>query len=465
MKNTHNSEKPFEKYTAAFYTLGCRVNQYETRAIEEAFAADGFEILPFEQKCDVYVINTCTVTAQSDRKSRQIIRRAVKTGGENAVVIVTGCMSQTNPTDTAKICGVDAVCGNGDKLMCARLAKQLIAKKRETNSQGIKEKSDTLSEHTALNLVADISAFGEIEHMSVHGSDNTRAFLKIVDGCDNKCSYCIIPKARGHVRSKDLDEIEAECKSITDAGCREIVFTGIETAAFGKDAGITLADLAERVSHIENLKRIRFGSLEPTVITEDFARRLSSIDKVMPHFHLSLQSGSDRILAKMRRKYNTRMFLEKLQLLRRYFENVEITTDIIVGFPGETEEMFQETLCFAEKCKFLYIHIFPYSDRAGTEASEMPDKLSDKTKRQRAARLDEVMRKTRTSVLEKYKGCHAKVLWETKAYGMYHGYTQNYIEVKIPEANAPKLLPNDISDVILGSVCENAEYLDAQYQK
>ncbi len=429
--------------TAGFCTLGCRVNQYETRAIEELFISNGFTLCSFSQKCDVYVINTCTVTAESDRKSRQIIRRARKNGGENAVIIVTGCMSQVDPKEALKIQGVDALVGNHDKLACLEVALDLLEKKK----------------NTPINLVKNIFDFDEIEKMSVCGSDNTRAFLKIADGCENNCSYCIIPGARGKIRSKTIEDINAECINIIKSGCREIVFTGIETAGFGKDTGLTLADLAERVSLLDNLMRIRFGSLEPTVITEDFAKRLSKLPNVMPHFHLSLQSGSDTVLARMRRKYNTKMFLEKLEILRKYIPDAQITTDIIVGFPGETEQEFSQTMAFVEKAGLLFAHIFPYSDRKNTDASKMAGKLADGVKKSRALTLDKKMRQVRTSVIEKYIGTTRPVLWEQQTDGYFHGYTDNYIEVRLSTQHGLTFNPNDITNVVLEKISQNAEYV------
>lgn len=403
-------------------------------------------MLSFEEKCDVYVINTCTVTAESDRKSRQMIRRAVKNGNGEGVVIVMGCMSQISPEQAVKIDGVDAVVGNVDKNKCVEIALNLVEKKRKVHTSA------------KLNLVHDIFSEDNIEAMSVHGSDNTRAFLKVVDGCENNCSYCIIPKARGKVRSKNVADVVEECENITrDGGCREIVLTGIETAAYGRDNGSDLATLVENVGKIDGVKRIRLGSLEPTVIKEDFAKRLSSVDSFMPHFHLSLQSGSDRVLAMMRRKYNTKMFSEKLDILRHYFPDLEVTTDIIVGFPGETEEMFGETRQYVEKCGFLYVHIFPYSDRKGTASSEFDGKLTETEKHRRASLLEETMLKVRHNRLLKYVGREEKVLCETKKNGVMHGYTQNYIEVRIPDCEGLK--PNDIVKVRLSDIGQNDEYM------
>lgn len=425
--------------TVAFCTLGCRVNQYETRAVEEAFVKRGFTIGKFTEKCDAYVINTCTVTGESDRKSRQMIRRAVKNGKGEAVVAVMGCMSQVDMEAAAKIDGVSVVIGNGDKMS---VVDKVIS-----------------ATHNSIPVyhVPDIYSYSTVEDMSVTGSDNTRAFLKVVDGCENHCSYCIIPSARGKVRSKAPQKVVEECENICKIGaCREIVLTGIETAAYGKDIGCDLATLVELVSHNPDVKRIRLGSLEPTVLKEDFVKRLSAIEKFMPHFHLSLQSGSDSVLARMKRKYNTKMFYEKLELLRKYFPDCEITTDIIVGFPGETEEEFRETLAFAEKCRFLYIHIFPYSDRKGTVASSMPGKLSLEEKTRRCAILSEKMLEIRRDILSGYIGRKMPVLCEQAKNGLVHGYTPNFIETRFEKNNAK---PNDIVYVELSQIHENAEFV------
>lgn len=436
-------------YTAAFYTLGCRVNQYETRAVEEAFQKLGFEIGSFGEKCDVYVINTCTVTAESDRKSRQMIRRAVKNGKNEALIIVMGCMSQISPEQAVKIEGVSAVFGNSEKLAAAEYARKALDGKKNNEN--------------AHNFVTDIFLETEIEKMSVCGSDNTRAFLKVVDGCENNCSYCIIPKARGKIRSKTEKDVVEECKDIVSkGGCREIVLTGIETAAYGKDTNSDLAELSKAVSEIENVKRIRLGSLEPTVIKEELCKKFSEIPSFMPHFHLSLQSGCDSILALMKRKYNTKMFYEKLLLIRKYFPDALFTTDIIVGFPGETREMFEETVRFVEKCGFLYVHVFPYSDRKGTKASEMDGKLSESEKHERAVELTAKMFEVRRSVLEKYLGKKAKVLCETSKDGFVHGYTENYIEVRF--ADDGKVKPNDIVEVELCSISEDTGFMLAVLQ-
>ncbi len=423
----------------SFYTLGCRVNQYETRAVEEEFIRRGYEICPFSGKSDVYIINTCTVTGESDRKSRQIVRRAVKNGQGKAVVAVMGCMSQADMETALKIDGVSVVIGNGDKM-------SLVDKVEAVLKSGV-----------PVYDVPCIHDYEKCEQMSVTGSDNTRAFLKVVDGCENKCSYCIIPSARGRVRSKPVCDVVKECKNITDlGGCREIVLTGIETAAYGHDLGTDLATLVEKVSENPDIKRIRLGSLEPTVLKEDFVKRLSQIPSFMPHFHLSLQSGSDSVLARMKRKYNTKMFLEKVELLRKYFPDCQITTDIIVGFPQETEDEFNETLLFIEKCSFLYIHIFPYSDRKGTAASSMSGKIDLETKTKRCATLSRRMLEIRQEILSSYIGTSLPVLCEKTQNGLVHGYTPNFIEVRF-ECDTAK--PNDIIGVKLCEIDGKCEFV------
>ena len=433
------------KKTVAFCTLGCRVNQYETRAVEEGFVSRGFEVKKFTDKCDVYVINTCTVTGESDIKSRQMIRRAVKNGKGEAVVAVIGCMSQIDADAVRKIDGVSVVLGNGEKMSCVDKVMSLMGSINSNDSR------------IPVYAVPDVHCYDKIENMSVTGSDNTRAFLKVVDGCENHCSYCIIPSARGKVRSKMPEKVVEECKAICKVGgCREIVLTGIETAAYGIDIGSDLATLVEKVSENPDVKRIRLGSLEPTVLKEDFVKRLSSVPTFMPHFHLSLQSGSDSVLARMKRKYNTRMFYEKLELLRKYFPDCEITTDIIVGFPGETEEEFKQTLEFIEKCRFLYIHIFPYSDRKDTVASKMDGKLSLDEKTKRCAILNKKMLEIRREILGGYIGRKMPVLCEQAKNGLVHGYTPNFIEIRF-ENNSAK--PNDIIEVTLSQIEENAEFV------
>ncbi len=437
-----------KKYKAAFITLGCRVNQYETRAVKEAFESLGFETGDFSEKCDVYVINTCTVTSESDRKSMQMIRRARNTGGKEAVVIAMGCMVQINPEKSAKIEEIDLAVGNKDKISCAQKAMEILkSKKREKTVE-----------------VSDISGKREIDSAKITGSDLTKAFLKICDGCNNSCAYCIIPKARGSVCSKTVAEVKSEVETLCENGYKEVVLTGIETAAYGKDINSDLVTLVENVNECEKLERIRLGSLEPTIINEKSVLRLKKCKKFMPHYHLSLQSGCDAVLNAMRRKYNTKMFLDVVRILRENIGDVTLTTDIIVGFPGETEEMFLETQEFVKKCGFLYVHIFPYSDRAGTLSSKMNNKIDAQTKRKRAQRLKKTMLETRKEVLSNFLGTEREVLVE-KTEGKYaFGHTDNFIETRF-ENTGKKVKKNDMVKVKLTDFPESAEYVNAEVVK
>ena len=436
-----------QKKKASFYTLGCRVNQYETRALEEAFSKNGFDICTFDEKCDVYVINTCTVTAESDRKSRQMIRRARKIGGETTVVMAVGCMVQTSTDAVKEMTGLDYACGTRDKMSVVIKATEFLNKKRRAFEV----------------CPTDFKKYTDIEKMSITGSDTTRAFLKICDGCNNNCSYCIIPKARGPICSKPQEEVCREVENLCKNGWREVVLTGIETAAYGKDTKQTdLGTLVEKVNGLDTeLLRIRLGSLEPAFMKREVVDKFASCKKLMPHYHLSLQSGCDTVLSAMRRKYNTSQFLKVLCSIRERIEDVTFTTDIIVGFPGETEEMFEETCEFVKKCGFLYVHIFPYSDRNGTEASNMPGKISDTEKKRRAARLFKVMLETRRAVLESYKGKTRQMLVETVNDGVALGHTDNFIEVKCNIGEKLHIQKNSLLNVVIGEPDEKTEYVHA----
>lgn len=432
------------KKRAAFYTLGCRVNQYETRAVNEKFEELGFETGSFDEKCDVYVINTCTVTAESDHKSRKLIRRARKAGGKDAIVIAMGCMVQISGESVLSL-GVDYAVGNREKISCAEMALELLKEKKNAEVK-----------------TADYSESPQMEQMSINGSDNTRAFVKIADGCNNRCSYCIIPKARGPVSSKAPEDVCKEISNLAENGYHEAVLTGIETAAYGKDIeGLDLVSLVEKVDLLdcEGLFRIRLGSLEPTVINENTAKRLSACKKLMPHYHLSLQSGSDGVLALMRRKYNTKMFSCVTENLRKYIPDVTFTTDIIVGFPGETDEMFEETCAYVKKTQFLFAHIFPYSDRAGTDASKMTDKIDEGTKRKRAETLKRIMTETRKKVIASFLGTERDVLVETVKDGEAYGHTDNFIEVKIVLDKNRNISENTLVKVRLEETNVSADYV------
>ena len=399
-------------------TLGCKVNQYESQAIAERFEAFGYTVLPADAVCDVYVINTCTVTAESDRKARQFIRRA-HSQNKNAPILVTGCFAQTSADEILSIEGVSYVSGNREKLSVVDAAESLLKKSTESFQK---------------NSVRDIFS-ANFEKMNITKFDRTRAYVKIEDGCDSKCTYCIIPSARGHIRSKAPEDVISEVEELTRGGCREVVLTGIETASYGKDLPDTdLADIILRVSKIDGIGRIRLGSLDPSLITESFVNRIKDVSALAPHFHLSLQSGSDKVLALMKRKYNSKMALRAIELLRNAFPDAQFTTDVIVGFPGETDEDFSETVEFAKKARFLQIHIFPYSKRAGTVAASMPNQLPKQTKKERLAILSALESGIRQEILSKFVdgSRECDVLFETFENGYVIGHTSNFIEVCAP---------------------------------
>ena len=406
------------KNTAGIYTLGCKVNQYESQAIVEELCRNGFEIFPPTSICDVYIINTCTVTAESDRKARQFIRRAISKN-PSAYIIVTGCMAQTSPDSAAAIEGVDAVIGNTDKLQAALVAKELV-------SSGKKRRP-------ALVSVSDIDKAG-FEKMSISAFERTRAYVKIEDGCESRCTYCIIPSARGRIRSKPMQDVINEVTELTRGGCREVVLTGIETASYGKDLEDgDLATLLEQIDLIPNIGRVRLGSLDPSLIKPDFVRRIAALKSLAPHFHLSLQSGSSRVLALMKRKYNAEQAMRAIELLREHIPNVKFTTDIIVGFPTETEADFMETVEFVTKAGFLTAHVFPYSKRAGTPAAVMSGQISKEEKSRRLHLLSELEAQLRRELLERelQKRQTAEVLFETWKDGIATGHTADFLEVSV----------------------------------
>lgn len=400
----------------AFCTLGCKVNQYETQAIAENFVELGYSLCNFSEKADVYIINTCTVTSESDKKSRQMIRKARKNGGSDAIVIAIGCFSQAQKDSLSQITELDAAFGNSDKSVVADYANSLLQKTYKNSFE---------------NNVKSIDECKMYDDMSISHSERTRAVVKIVDGCENKCSYCIIPSVRGKVRSRDKDKIISELVTLADAGYKEVVLTGIETAAYGKDKkDLSLVDLLNSADKVSGIERIRLGSLEPTVIKNDFISTLKKSNHLVPHLHLSLQSGCDSILASMRRKYNTTMFYNAISKLRAEITDITFTTDIIVGFPGETDEMFEETCGFVKKCKFLYVHIFPYSKRDSTDAAVMPNQIESSVKKKRVSLLKETMLEVRKDVLQSFDGKNATVIFEEYENGYFVGHTQHYIDVK-----------------------------------
>lgn len=403
-----------KKPRAAIYTLGCRTNQYESDAIAEKLESFGFEICPFSEKADVYIINTCSVTAEADRKSRQLIRRG-RHKNENAVVIATGCYSQLNP-DKASELGADFVCGSRNKLEAADYALCAV---REKNI----EKKISIPE---LDLMP-------IEEMSAAGNGKSRAYLKIEDGCDNKCAYCIIRQARGAVVSRNPDDIFEEAAEMVRSGCKEIVLTGTEIASYGRENGkYTLSDAISAVCE-SGAERVRIGSVEPSVLKPDFIGKLAGHKNFMPSFHLSLQSGSDSVLCAMRRKYNRSQVLSSVRLIRNTFPDAEFSADIIVGFPGESDEDFKDTCRVAEEIEFFHMHIFPYSDRKGTESEKMKNKIDAPVKNKRFDELSSLGESLAKKTHEKYisEKRVLSVLFEECDGEYYIGHAQNMLEVKV----------------------------------
>lgn len=397
----------------AIYTLGCKVNQYETQAMERILRERGHQVVDFSEAADAYVVNTCSVTAISDQKSRQMVHRAQK-NHPHAVVAVCGCYAQTHPEE-ARALGVDLIAGTADRTGFITLLEQAAAEKQHL------EAIDRSFERRVFEVLAP----GGQSH-------RTRAMLKIEDGCVNFCTYCIIPYARGPVRSVSLETALAQAASLRDEGYREIVLTGIEISSWGRDlkSGESLIELLEAVCVAVPTVRIRLGSLEPRTITEDFCHRSAALENLCPQFHLSLQSGCDATLRRMNRKYDTARYLESVELLRRYFDRPAITTDLITGFPEETEEEFSATLGFIRRCGFAQMHIFPYSIRPGTPAAEM-HQVEKAVKDRRAREAAEVAAQMRGDYLQGCVGAVYPVLFEQPKDGAYFGHAPNYMEVLV----------------------------------
>ena len=405
---------------AAILTLGCKVNQYESEAIAEGLSRAGIEMAAPDTVCDVYVVNTCTVTAESDRKSRQAIRRLLSQN-PNAFMLVTGCSAQLRAQTIAAISGVDYVGGNRNKMAVVDTAVRLLQAGCKTTAP-----------------IVDVSPLEDspFEAMSITRFDRTRAYVKIQDGCQSHCTYCTIPKARGSIRSKPPKDALCEVQRLTESGCGEIVLTGIETGSYGYDLGeYRLPDLLSDMDNIPHIGRIRLGSLDPSIITPTFARRMGEISCLAPHFHLSMQSGSRSVLARMKRKYNPDQALAAMERLRAVLPHVSFTTDMIVGFPGETEAEFEETLAFVRKAGFLQIHVFPYSRREGTPAADMPDQIPEPIKKERVSRLTEEANRIRYQLLsDMIAQCPIQtVLFEQTAGrdNAYTGHTPTFAEVKV----------------------------------
>lgn len=395
---------------AAIYTLGCKVNQYETQAMEQELVRRGHTLVPFDQRADVYIVNTCSVTAVSDKKSRQMIRRCRKLNPD-AVVAACGCYVQTHAAEAAGL-DVDLIAGTGDRMAFLDLLEQVT-----------REKQVTLLDDALKRRTFEVLPAGGM-------AERTRAMLKVEDGCVNFCTYCIIPYARGPVRSLPKAEAVSQTEQLRREGYRELVFTGIEISSWGHDLknGETFIDLLEAVSAAAGDMRLRLGSLEPRTITEDFCRRAAALPNLCPHFHLSLQSGCDATLRRMNRKYDTARFRQSVTLLERYFDRPAVTTDLICGFPEETEEEFAQTLAFIQECGFAAMHIFPYSIRPGTKAAAM-EQVPPAVKEARAARAAEAAERMHRAYLEGCVGRVYPVLFEQPRDGRYTGHAPNYMEV------------------------------------
>lgn len=417
-----------------FIHYGCKVNQYETNAMIQKFIENNYEIVDFEEKADIYVINTCTVTNMSDRKSRQMLRR-VKKVNPNSILVVVGCYVQVGKEELEKIDDIDIIIGNNEKNEIVEYV------------ENYKEKKENITDVMHQKEFVD---FGSVTY-----TNKTRATIKIQDGCDRFCTYCIVPYARGRVRSRQLNNIIEEVQKIAKRGIKEVIVTGIHIASYGKDFNykITLINVLEAINKIDGIERIRIGSLEPTIMNEEFLERLSKLEKVCNHFHLSLQSGCTSVLKRMNRKYTADEFKESVKLLRTYYPDAMLTADVIVGFPGETDEEFNETYKFLEEIKFYRMHIFKYSKRNGTKAAVMPNQIDGNIKEERSNKLIKLSNKIQNEYNQQYMGKEVEVLFEEKENEYIKGHTNNFIVVKVKEE---KDLENKIKKVkIIGA--ENQE--------
>ena len=408
-----------------FITLGCKVNQYETNAMIQKFLEKGYKVIEEnnenqEEKPDICIINTCTVTNMSDRKSRQMLRR-MKEKNPDTIVVAVGCYAQVAKDELSKIPEIDLILGNNEKVEIVKYVEEYI------------EKNQKISEIEDVMKSREFSDFGNITF-----SEKTRAVIKIQDGCDRFCSYCIIPYARGRVRSRKPESIISEITQIASKGIKEVVITGIHIASYGKDfimckdekiRNYRLIDLLEEINKIDGIERIRLGSIEPLLITEEFVERLKKLNKICHHFHLSLQSGCNETLKRMNRRYTTEQFRNIVTILRGAYKDVNLTTDIIVGFPGETEEEFNKTYEFLKEINFYKMHVFKYSPRKGTKAAVMANQVPGNIKEERSKKLIELSNEKEFNYNSQYIGKDVDVLFEEEKTGVYKGHTQNYIMV------------------------------------
>lgn len=431
----------------AFHNLGCKVNSYEMDYVQQILLEKGYNVVPFEEKADIYIVNTCTVTNIADRKSRQMLHRA-RALNPQALVVALGCYVQTDREGVLKDPCIDLAIGNNRKKDIVRILEEYLEARdqwqQENTAAGASDK--TLGGST----IIDMDHTHEYEEMQLKKTaEHTRAYIKIQDGCNQFCSYCIIPYARGRVRSRRREDVLEEIRGMVAAGYREVVLTGIHISSYGIDLAdgneafrgdylgqSRLIELVEEIQKLPGLDRIRLGSLEPRIVTEDFASRLAACDKVCPHFHLSLQSGSDSVLKRMNRHYTSREYFHSVETLRRFFDHPAITTDVIVGFPGETEEEFEECRRFLEQVSFYEMHIFKYSRRKGTVADRMPGQLTDAVKTHRSSLLQQLEREQSRNFRSRYIGQDVEVLFEEPRVmptGLcWVGHTADYIRVALP---------------------------------
>lgn len=430
--------------TVAFYTLGCKVNQYETNAMEQQFIQNNYKIVDNTEKADIYVINTCTVTNMADRKSRQMLRR-VKEINQSAVIVVCGCYAQVAKTELEQIPEVDIILGINEKNKIVQIVEEYLASKNN-----IIEVADVSKQKEFLD-------FGDVTY-----TEKNRAVIKVQDGCNMFCSYCLIPYARGRIRSRKIENVVSEIKKIAKQGIKEVVITGIHVASYGKDfenGNIRLINLLEEINKIEGIARIRLSSLEPTIVDEEFAQRLSKLEKICDHFHLSLQSGCDATLKRMNRKYTTARYKEATEILRKFYPNANFTTDVIVGFPGETDEEFDQTYQFLKEIGFYKMHIFKYSPRKGTVAEKLPNQEDGNIKEERSKKLIELSNNMQNEKNSQYIGKTVKVLFEEYENGYYKGHTTNYMVVKVKEKEQDGFIDN-IKDIeIIGNDTQTEELI------
>jgi threonylcarbamoyladenosine tRNA methylthiotransferase MtaB len=427
--------------TVAFHTLGCKVNAYETEAMWQLFKKAGYERVDFEEKADVYLINTCTVTNTGDKKSRQVIRRAIRRNPD-AVIAVTGCYAQTSPAEVAAIPGVDIVVGTQGRDKLIEYVERFIRERQPINAVGNIMKQREFEE-------LDVPAF----------ADRTRASLKIQEGCNNFCTFCIIPWAKGLSRSRKPENVLKQARQLVEAGYKEIVLTGIHTGGYGEDLeNYKLADLLWDLDKIEGLKRIRISSIEASQIDDRIIEVLNASEKMCRHLHIPLQAGDDAVLKRMRRKYTTAEFKEKIMQLHEAMPNVAITTDVIVGFPGETDEQFENGYRFIEELKIYQLHVFPYSKRNGTPAARMPDQVPEEVKHERVRRLIELSNRLTVEYAQKFVGDVLEVIperpyKEDPTSGLYMGYSDNYLQVVFPA-----------TEDMVGKVCRvRIDKVDGEY--